>query len=243
MLHKVGEVTALFRYPVKSMGGETLSQAELGWHGLTGDRRLAFRKLSDQGGFPWLTASRIPELLAYVPVPQPGAAAESLPSHIRTPDGKELALFGPELAAEVEARFGSPIAMTHLDHGIFDEASVSAITTATVQELAKLAGHRPDVRRFRPNIQLDTDCKLPFAEDAWVGGVLSFGATSDAAAIAVTHWDVRCAMINLDPDTAQSTPQMLKAVVKERNNQAGIYASVLRRGMIEVGQSIYFHPI
>jgi uncharacterized protein YcbX len=43
MLIEIGHVEAIFRYPVKSMGGERLEVAKLGWHGLDGDRRLAFR--------------------------------------------------------------------------------------------------------------------------------------------------------------------------------------------------------
>jgi uncharacterized protein YcbX len=54
MAIKIGEVAGLFRYPVKSMRGETLEVADLGWHGLDGDRRLAFRRGDDRGGFPWL---------------------------------------------------------------------------------------------------------------------------------------------------------------------------------------------
>jgi uncharacterized protein YcbX len=64
---KVGEVEAIFRYPVKSMRGERLETAELGWHGLDGDRRLAFRRADDRGGFPWLTASKLPELILFAP--------------------------------------------------------------------------------------------------------------------------------------------------------------------------------
>ena len=59
MVRKVGEVEALFRYPMKSMGGEALEEAELGWHGLDGDRRLAFRRIDDRRGFPWLTATKL----------------------------------------------------------------------------------------------------------------------------------------------------------------------------------------
>ena len=40
MLIEIGQVEALFRYPVKSMGGEPLEEANLGWHGLEGDRRM-----------------------------------------------------------------------------------------------------------------------------------------------------------------------------------------------------------
>lgn len=53
----IGQVEAIFRYPVKSMAGERLETENLGWHGLEGDRRLAFRRIEDRGGFPWLSAS------------------------------------------------------------------------------------------------------------------------------------------------------------------------------------------
>jgi len=68
MAIKVGEVEALFRYPVKSMGGEALQEAELGWHGLDGDRRLGLRRMADRSGFPWLTATKLPELILFAPV-------------------------------------------------------------------------------------------------------------------------------------------------------------------------------
>ncbi|MBI4624967.1 MAG: MOSC N-terminal beta barrel domain-containing protein [Verrucomicrobia bacterium] len=56
---EIGQVEAIFRYPVKSMGGERLEVAQLGWHGLEGDRRRAFRRIDDRSGFPWLTASKV----------------------------------------------------------------------------------------------------------------------------------------------------------------------------------------
>ena len=49
--------------PVKSMGGERLEEAEMGWQGLEGDRRLVLA-MDDRGGFPWLTASKLPGLEA-----------------------------------------------------------------------------------------------------------------------------------------------------------------------------------
>ncbi|HXO30737.1 MAG TPA: hypothetical protein VN901_00130 [Candidatus Acidoferrales bacterium] len=44
------------------MGGEGLEQANLGWYGLEGDRRMAFRQVGDRGGMPQLTASKLPDL-------------------------------------------------------------------------------------------------------------------------------------------------------------------------------------
>ena len=80
MAIKIGEVEAIFRYPVKSMSGERLEVAELGWHGLDGDRRLAFRRMDDRSGFPWLSASRLPELLLYAPQRRDDATDADLPT-------------------------------------------------------------------------------------------------------------------------------------------------------------------
>ena len=76
MLIEIGHVEAIFRYPVKSMGGERLEVANLGWHGLDGDRRLAFRRSNEHSGFPWLTASKLPELLLFAPLRREGDAGE-----------------------------------------------------------------------------------------------------------------------------------------------------------------------
>jgi hypothetical protein len=238
---KIGEVQALFRYPVKSMRGEPLEVADLGWHGLDGDRRLAFRRIDDRGGFPWLTASRLPELILFAP--QRAAAVDgTLPTHVRTPDGEELALFGQELATEVGRRHGSPVEMVHLNRGIFDEASISVITSATVSEIGRLAAQSSDVRRFRPNILIASTRSIPFEEDEWVGGRLSFGETNEAAAMAVVNRDERCSMVNFDPDSARQAAEVLKAIVRVRDNKAGVYATVTRRGRLAVGQPIFLEP-
>jgi hypothetical protein len=241
MLMEIGHVEAIFRYPVKSMGGEPLEAATLGWHGLDGDRRLAFRRMDDRGGFPWLTASKLPGLLLFSPQRREDSDGSQgdLPTHIRTPDGQELPVFGEDLAAEVGRRYGAPVQMMQLNQGIFDEASISVIASDTVREIARLAGRSPDVRRFRPNIVVRLLRPVPFQEDEWLGGVLSFGEGDDAPAITVTMRDVRCSMVNLDPDSARSAPEMLKAVVRANQNNAGIHGAVTRIGRLAVGQAIF----
>ena len=240
MLIEIGHVEAIFRYPVKSMGGERLEAAELGWHGLDGDRRLAFRRIGDRSGFPWLSASKLPDLLRFAPHRREEGAQGELPTHIRTPDGAELPVFGEELAAEVGRRYGTPVQMMQLDHGIFDEGAVSVIASETVREIGRLAGRSPDVRRFRPNVVVRLLRPVPFQEDEWVGGELSFGEGDDAPAINVTMRDLRCSMVNLDPDSASSAPEMMKAVVRANQNTAGIYGAVTRIGRLAAGQTIFF---
>jgi MOSC domain-containing protein len=238
---EIGNVEAIFRYPVKSMGGEPLASAELGWHGIDGDRRLAFRRMDDRGGFPWLTAGKLPDLVLFAPCGGAGGGKGDLPTHVRTPDGEELPVFGELLAAEVGRRYGAPVQMMQLKHGIFDEACISVIASDTVSEIGRLAGLRPDVRRFRPNVVVRLLRPGPFQEDEWLGGVLSFGEGDDTPAIAVTLRDVRCAMLNLDPDTARPAPEMLKAAVRANQNNAGIYGAVTRTGRLAVGQSLFLH--
>ena len=240
MLIEIGHVGAIFRYPVKSMAGERLEVANLGWYGLDGDRRLAFRRMDDHSGMPWLTASKLPDLLLFAPH---GCAdgAQDLPTHVRTPHGDDLPVFGEELAAEVAGRYRAPVQMMQLRHGIFDEACISVIALDTVREIGRLAGRSPDVRRFRPNIVVRSLRPVAFQEDEWLGGVLSFGEGDDAPAIAVTMRDERCSMVNLDPDSASPAPEVMKAVVRANQNHAGIYGAVTRVGRLAVGQTIFFH--
>ena len=86
------------------------------------------------------------------------------------------------------------------------------ITSATVGEIGRLAAQRTDVRRFRPNTLIASLRSVPFEEDEWVGGVLSFGKASEAAAIGITNRDERCSMVNFDPDSARTAAEVLKAM-------------------------------
>ena len=234
----IGHVEAIYRYPVKSMAGERLDVAILGWHGIEGDRRLALRRTQERGGFPWLQASKLPELLLFTPLRHEEGGDEDLPTHVRTPDGKELEVFGAELATEIERRHGAPVEMMHMRAGIFDDASVSVIASDTMREIGRLSGIDPEVRRFRPNIVVRLLKPDAFHEDTWVGGVLQFGEKDAGPRVSVTMRDPRCSMVNFDPDSARSSPQVLKSIVVANQNNAGIYGTVIRAGRLEVGQTI-----
>ena len=242
MIIHVGHVHELVRYPVKSMAGTPASSAFLGWHGLQGDRRFAFRRLNDNSGFPWLSASRLPELLLYQPLGLDLGldkdAKEPAPTHVRTPEGTELALGSVELRTSVSEKFGSPVELMKLKHGIFDEASVSVISLATISAIGREAGQTLDPRRFRANVFLASEATEPFHEDGWVGGRLVFGSDDAGPIISVTMRDERCVMINMDPDTAEQDPRVMKAAIRLNGNNAGVYASVLRTGRISVGDSV-----
>lgn len=233
-MEQIGTVEALYRYPVKSMAGERVAEAKLGWHGIEGDRRFALRKIADTGGFPWLTAGRYPSLLRFSPV----GATDDGPTHVRTPDGDEIEIFDRALADLIGEASGFEVEMTRLKHGIFDEAPISVITRQTIGAVCDAAAIEHDVRRFRPNLLLDVSGDA-FAEDAWVTRTLVVGTGDDAPWIAVTLLDLRCAMVGLDPDTAEANPAVLKATARLNDVNAGLYATVTRCGSIREGDPVF----
>lgn len=233
----LGRISAIYRYPVKSMAGELLDVAQLGWHGIEGDRRLAFRRLNDRSNFPWLTAGKLPQLILYKPFRLDANGAE-LPTHVRTPDGSEYELHSRELREEIAKRHGSDVEMMNLKGGIFDEAAISVITTSTVQCIERESGREVDLRRFRPNVVIETHGAGPFAEDTWVGRRMMFGEGNDCAAVKVYMKDERCVMVNLDPETAEKDVRVMRTVVRLNQNYAGGYGTVTRAGELRVGQVV-----
>jgi uncharacterized protein YcbX len=219
------------------MAGQGLDSAKIGWDGIDGDRRLAFRRLADRSAFPWLTASRLPELLLYKPFGSQ-TAGEPLPTHIQTPEGKHYKLWDKALLKEISARHGADLDLMQLRHGIFDEAAVSAIAWGTMRRISREAGHDTDVRRFRPNLVIETKGAQPFEEDQWVGKILEFGPDGTGPAISVTMRDQRCVMINFHPDTAEAAAEMMRTVIRMNDNYAGVYGTVVRTGEVRVGQSV-----
>lgn len=241
-MRQLGQVLELTRYPIKSMAGIAMQSATLGWHGFNGDRRYAFRRLGCDSDFPWLSATRFPGLLLYHPFSLDETGTESLPTHVRTPAGKELELRSAEFRSEITQSCGLDVELMQLKHGIFDEAPVSVISSATIASIGRIAGLDLDRRRFRANIVVEPHNADAFLEDGWVGGTLVFGERETGAAVRVTMRDVRCMMINLDPDTARQEGRVMKTVVQLNANTAGVYGTVLQPGTIHVGQAVSLVP-
>lgn len=236
---EIGHIHSLYRYPVKSMAGEQLAAADLGWYGLEGDRRFAFRRLADQSGFPWLTASKLPALVLYKPVREDPSIKDVLSTHVCTPEGQILPLGSDALRDDIAQRYGGEVQLMRLNQGIFDMATVSLLSLVTSQKITDEAEKINDVRRFRPNIVIHTHDNEPFLEDQWVGRMIIFGDEENSPSVSVTLRDERCMMVNLHPETAQTDAAVLKTVVRLNQNCAGVYATVTRLGALEVGQKVY----
>jgi uncharacterized protein YcbX len=180
------------------------------------------------------------ELILYHPVGLEEGADDPAPTHVRTPGGRMLELRGDDLRNEIGERLGSPVELMNLRNGIFDDAPVSVIALATMAGIGREAGLELDRRRFRANVVLETPEREPFREDAWLGGTLVFGDGGEGPAVSVTVRDLRCVMVNLDPDTATGDARVLKTVARLNQANAGVYGTVVRTGTIRVGDRVRF---
>lgn len=235
----VATVAHLYRFPVKSMGGESLERATLNWHGVEGDRRQTFVKTGDLTTFPWLTARDVPELLRYSARLLDPAHVSRSPVEVRMPDGVVVPVESPLLRERLEWAHGAPIHLMRISRGVPDVAGISVVGLGTLRALGERIGQPLDIRRFRENIYLETASGEPDVEDSWAGRLLVFGDGPDAARVRLLRPDHRCMIVNLDPDTAMQTPAVLREIATNRGNCVGLYASVERPGALQVGDPVY----
>ena len=237
-MQTVGHIRQLARYPVKSMQGEALDALPLTLQGFEEDRRYAFVQAASRSSFPWLTARELPELL-YYRTAVAGAGTPEVTVSVTTPAGDQWPVQSDELRQAVEARSGKAVFLLRDYRGSYDVAPVSLISRQTVARIAEESATPEDAWRFRPNLLVDLAGGAPFDELKWVGRTLRIGST---ARIAVTETDQRCVMITLDPATGKSSPAILKCVVQQHDQCAGVYATVLTAGDVRVGDAITLEP-
>ncbi|GIV95415.1 MAG: molybdenum cofactor biosynthesis protein [Herpetosiphonaceae bacterium] len=234
----VGRVVALYRYPVKSMAGEMVETARVWWHGFEGDRRYAFVQAGTTSAFPWLTAREYPELLHYRPSFRDPADPARSAIDVHTPEGALLPIESNDLRLAIETRAGRRVYLLQLGRGTVDSMAVSLLSRASLESMSVEAGLALDARRFRANIVVESFAGLPYAEENWIGGLLVFGDRPDSARIQAVRKDRRCMIVNLDPDTAEQDPRVLRSIVRSREECFGIYGTVLQPGTIAIGDVI-----
>ena len=253
----IGRIDSLWRYPVKSMRGEELAEAYVGFAGVYGDRLYAIRNATAPAGFPFLTARELEEMLLCRPRfrfperaarPPNQAEAEALGPGLTTiygdaqdlaldvelPSGEVLGIDDPALLRTLGERSQRPDRLTLLrsDRALTDCRPLSLFSLQTAAQLGQEVGATVDKRRFRANLYLDLLDQQGFAEDGLVGKRLKIG---DKVEIAVLERDPRCKMITLDPDTAAQSQELIRTVTRAHDGMAGVYAAVLVEGSVRSG--------
>ncbi len=236
---QVGTIGALYRFPVKSMGGESLQQVALTWHGLDADRGYAFVQSGTLVRFPWLTARDVPDMVRYTARLVDPTNTRKSDVRVQTPRGEDLAVDDPTLRATLEEAHGSPLHLMRMGRGAHDASPMSVIGLGTIREIGQRIGLPLDIRRFRANIYLEPTGGEPFVEDAWAGRLLVFGEGDGAARLRLVRRDHRCMIVNLDPELGVQAPSILREIAQARDNCLGLYASVEAQGPLEVGAPAY----
>jgi uncharacterized protein len=254
----VGRVQSLWRYPVKSMRGEELSQAYAGYGGVYGDRCWAFLSAGAREGFPYLTGREKERMLLYSPAyrqpetmqqPPNLAHAEplgasplypddaSLQVDVRTPDGESLAIDDPRLVESLRSglRDSYELKLHRSQRAMTDCRPISLFSCQTANQLSEEAGCHLDLRRFRANVYLNMEDAIGFGEDEFVGRTLRIGLRAE---IAILDRDRRCKMITLDPETGEANPEVMRVLARAHEGMAGVYGVVLMEGIICPGDEV-----
>ena len=137
----------------------------------------------------------------------------------------DLSVFPPEVL-----EFESPLGT------YYDAFPVLVLTTSALRSMAEaLPGSAVDVRRFRPNLVIDTGEETGHPEREWTGRTLSVGDVE----LEVVTGCPRCVMVTreIDEDVPQDR-ELLRYVVRELDQDVGVYANVLRPGTIRVGDRV-----
>ena len=259
-MNTIGTVASLWRYPVKSMRGEELNEAFVGFSGIYGDRVFAFRSSAGPKGFPYLTAREQRKLLQYRPRfrypdkaarPINLAEAESMgpgvnpvsadPADllldVQAPTGQTVAIDDPELLRMlgVGVSGGPELTLVRSDRAMTDCRPVSLFSMQSARQLGEEIGIPVDQRRFRANIYLDLGAAGGFAENGLIGRSVRIGAK---VVISILERDPRCVMITLDPETGESKPEFLRQVAQAHEGMAGVYGAVLVEGMLGKGDAV-----
>ena len=206
-------IAEIWRYPVKSMGGEPLRSARLGPDGIAGDRVVHVAAADGRV----VTARIRPALL--------GLHATLGPDGEPLVDGRPWR--APEVARDVRRAAGEEARLVRYD-GLerFDVLPLLVATDGAIEAF----GH--DGRRLRPNIVIGGVAGL--AERDWEGRRLRLGS----CLIAARDLRARCVMTTVDPDTLARDPSVLRGIVDRFGGTLALNCEVLRGGMIAVGDPV-----
>ena len=208
-------VAELWRYPVKSLRGELLQEAEVLTTGIRGDREIVVVSKSRDRIITSRTHHRLLGL-------QGGISSET---HQATIDG--IAWNSPEALALVEETVGEPVHLVHVTGT--ERFDVLPLLVATDGAISAFGVDR---RRFRPNILIGGVEGL--MERQWEGKQLRIGEVE----IHVAQLRARCVMTTYDPDTLQQDRNVLFRIVKELDGTMALDCSVVTPGTIRVGDPV-----
>jgi len=225
------------------MAGEELTEARVMFSGILGDRVYAFIDKENKSDFPWMTGRQGHEMILLRPRWLDGFSAhdeipgaEQYAIEVTTPEGEKFRVGDDRLTEYIERRFRHSVRLRFSERSMTDSRPVSILGLSTLRAISGEAGMELDVRRFRENFYIEWADSRPFFEDQLIGTELQVG---EKVMLQIVKKNARCVMINLDPDTAQTSPQIFERVSRAHDGCAGVYGAVLREGIVQASDPIY----
>jgi hypothetical protein len=245
-------VTQLWRYPVKSFQGEQVPDVVVEHDGLRGDRQWGVR---DAATGRVLTGRRQPRLL------HASARLVANQAELKLPTGDVCRGTGPATDEALSAWLGAAVSLVAaaaqppsqaeyfadatddssaaiewtMPSGRFvDAAPLLVLTTASLRSGASLhpAGNW-DVRRFRPNVLVDTD-RGGWYEDDWSGRTVRIGDVE----LVPQQPCVRCTMVTRAQPGLERDIDVYRAVARHHDGNLGVWTAVQTPGTIRVGDAV-----
>ncbi|WP_291377720.1 MOSC N-terminal beta barrel domain-containing protein [Demequina sp.] len=226
MTHRV---VSLHRYPVKSMGGESLAVAHLVTRGISGDRIFAVRDESNR-----LASGHDTErLVRYDAVFAFEARTEGRRVVIADASGRIGDAGNPAVDAALAAALGADVRVAHeTDIPHIDDGAVSLVGTATLEWCERELGVDANPQRLRINIVVETS--EPFEEEGWIGSTL----TSDGVHLNVAARIRRHRTIDLAQSGSGTAASWLEPLEEQRDGHLGVCCDVAARGAMAVGDTL-----
>jgi uncharacterized protein len=232
----IGYVRFIRRYPVKSMRGEDLKEAQIKIGGLEGDRTFAFIDANSKDEtFPWMTARQAHEMLLYTPrFTQSGSIDVICPDKTTT-----FSLTDPKFKSYLEQKYRYELTLRHDEEThCFDSKPVSLIGLDTVRTLAEETSLSDlDHRRFRANLYIDFQNRTPFYEDTLVGSSIQIG--EGGARLKIVEKDSRCIIPTLDPLTSKPSPIVLETIQRKHGGCVAVYSLVEKEAVVRQGDAVF----
>jgi hypothetical protein len=243
------------------MRGEEIPYTYTAFTGLMGDRVYGVVAADGSPGHPWHTGRNQEEFILYSPrykasqgllLPpnldatysewEPGIDpiypdTDAFKVGVETPAGVIYEdIEDPAFISDLEKITGRSLRIHMTQRGQFDARPVSLISLSAVSRIGEDMGMPMDKRRFRANFYVQWEHQEdPFFELTLVGKTLKIG---DKLELTIVERDPRCKAITLDPDTAETTPRLLKYLARNHDGDAGVFAVVLQRGRVNKGDPI-----
>ncbi len=205
---QIGRLARIWRYPVKSLRGETLESAPIGPEGIEGDRARALAVL--------------------------GGHARSGKTYRGKEDERLHLTADPAHAIAAAHERGVTLEMLDAQPHYFDDAPLSLILDRWLDGLRAHVGFEVEPERFRPNFYVHAEDGIKLREDDLTGRELALGEVR----LRVRYPIERCVTTTYDQTTGESEPEILRYVAQARGTWMGIYCDVLRAGTARIGDSL-----